>query len=59
VPTASVLLTDKDKTATALFICPASADESYINDLNTLIENSEIKTWLWDAGNVALPKFPF
>jgi Protein of unknown function (DUF1173) len=59
VPTASVLLTDKDKTATTLFICPASAVESYINDLNTLIENSEIKTWLWDAGNVALPKFPF
>jgi Protein of unknown function (DUF1173) len=59
VPTASVLLTDKDRTATTLFICPASAGESYIKHLNTLIENSEIKTWLWDAGNVALPKFPF
>lgn len=59
VPTACVLLTDKDKTATALFICPTSASETYRNDLNTLIENSEIKTWLWDAGNVALPKFPF
>jgi Protein of unknown function (DUF1173) len=59
VPTASVLLTDKDKTATGLFICPASASETYRNDLNNLIENSEINTWVWDAGNVALPKFPF
>jgi Protein of unknown function (DUF1173) len=59
VPTASVLFTAKDKTTTALFISPASASETYRNDLNNLIENSEINTWVWDAGNVALPKFPF
>jgi Protein of unknown function (DUF1173) len=59
VPTASVLLTDKDKTATALFICPTSASETYRNDLNTLIENSEIKTWLWDAGHEVLPNLEF
>jgi hypothetical protein len=59
VPTASVLLSDKDKGITALFICPASATEIYRHDLNELISNSDINTWLWDAGNVALPKFPF
>lgn len=59
MPTASVLLSAKDKTPVALFICPASACETYRNDLNNMIENSEIKTWVWDAGNVALPKFPF
>jgi Protein of unknown function (DUF1173) len=58
VPTASVLFTAKDKTTTALFISPASASETYRNDLNNLIENSEINTWVWDAGNVALTKFP-
>jgi Protein of unknown function (DUF1173) len=59
VPTASVLLSDRHKTATGLFICPDSASETYRNDLNNFIENSEINTWVWDAGNVALPKFPF
>lgn len=59
VPTASLLLDDKDKMAAALFICPSSASETYKNDLNALIENSEINTRLWDAGNEVLPKFPF
>jgi Protein of unknown function (DUF1173) len=59
VPTASVLLSDKDKGITALFICPASATEIYRHDLNELISNSDINTWLWDAGNEVLPKFPF
>jgi Protein of unknown function (DUF1173) len=59
VPTASVLLANKDKMATALFICPTSASERYRNDLNSLIESSEIKTWFWDAGHEVLPKFPF
>ena len=59
VPTASVLLANKDKMATALFICPSSASEIYRNDLNALIENSEISSLLWDAGNEVLPIFSF
>ena len=59
VPTASVLLAEKDKTAIALFICPAPVSETYRNDLNALIENSEILTWLWDAGYDALPNICF
>jgi Protein of unknown function (DUF1173) len=59
VPTASVLLSGKDKSITALFICPASATEIYRHDLNELIGNSDINTWLWDTGHEVLPKFPF
>jgi hypothetical protein len=59
VPTASVLLTAKDKSTTALFICPATSCETYRNELNSLIENSEINTWVWDAGNEAIPKLHF
>ncbi|MEQ1544713.1 DUF1173 domain-containing protein [Methyloglobulus sp.] len=59
VPTASVLLSGKDKSITALFICPASATEIYRHDLSELIGNSDINTWLWDAGHDVLPKFPF
>jgi Protein of unknown function (DUF1173) len=55
VPTASVLLANKDKMATALFICPSSASEIYRNDLNALIENSEIISLLWDAEHEVLP----
>ncbi len=59
LPTASVLLANKNKTTTALFICPSFANETYRNELNTLIENSEINTWLWDAGNEVVPKLHF
>ncbi|ESS71698.1 hypothetical protein MGMO_93c00560 [Methyloglobulus morosus KoM1] len=59
VPTASLLLADKDKMTTALFICQSTASETYRNDLNALIESSEIKTCVWDVGYEVLPKFPF
>jgi hypothetical protein len=49
VPTAIVLLTDKDKTTAAVFIFPSSANETHRNDLNEFLDNSEIKTWLWYA----------
>jgi hypothetical protein len=59
VPTASVLLTAKDKTTTALYICPAFANQAYRNDINESIENSEINTWLWDVGHEVLPNIYF
>ena len=59
VPTASVLLADKDKTVIALFICPASSSDTYRYDLKALINKNQIKTWLWDAGNEILPNFQF
>ncbi len=59
VLTANVLLSDKDKTSTALFICPASANEVYRNDLYTLMRKSEVNTWLWYAGNEVLPNLEF
>jgi Protein of unknown function (DUF1173) len=59
VPTASVLLANKNKTATAMLICPVSANKTYRNELNTLIENSEINTWLWDADHEVLPNIYF
>jgi len=58
VPTASVLLTDKDKTSTALFICPPSAIDTYRNDLNELIENNEIKSVLLESGNMDRQNLP-
>lgn len=59
VPTASVLLANKDKTKTALFIFPSSASDTYRNDLNALIEISEINTRLWDTDHEVLPNIYF
>jgi len=59
VPTTSVRLANKDKTATAMYICPASTTETYRHDLQALIENCEINSWQWGTGNEVLPKLPF
>ena len=59
VPTASILLADKDKPATTLFICPASASDIYRHDLKALINKSETNTWLWDAENETLTNIYF
>lgn len=59
VPTANVFLSEKDKTAIALLICPASASDTYRHDLKALINKSEINTWLWDARNETLPNLYF
>lgn len=50
---ASVLLAEKDNTTTALFICPAFANEVYRDDLRTLIDKCEINSRLWDIGHIA------
>lgn len=55
VPTASVLLSDKDKAAIAIFVCPANASEAYRQDLQALTDNCGIKGYLWEPGNSEMP----
>ena len=55
IPTASVLLSDKDKATIAIFVCPANASEAYRQDLQALIDNCGIKGYLWKAGNPNMP----
>lgn len=43
---------------TALFICPATASDTYKNSLNTLMEESKMDFWLWDAGSEEIPTLP-
>lgn len=51
-PTASVLLSEQDKSMTAVFACPANASEDYKDDLQTLIQNCGIKCQIWEQGNL-------
>lgn len=57
-PLASAVITTDDNHTTALYISPASANDAFRADLDSLIENSDISSWLWDAGNDAMPSLP-
>jgi hypothetical protein len=55
-PLASALVTDKGKDVTALYICPAGASDTFKQELNGLIAESNINAWLWDAGVDEMPE---
>lgn len=57
-PLATALLTDDDKKTTALYIRPAMATESYIDDLQAILDSSEFNSWVWDAGSEDVPTLP-
>lgn len=51
-PTASVLLSEQDKSMTAVFVCPANASEDYRDDLQILIQDCGVKSQVWEAGHL-------
>lgn len=57
-PLACALMTDDNKQTTALYIKPAMATEAFINELQALLDTSEINSWLWDAGSEDVPTLP-
>ena len=54
-PSVSVLLADKDKTTTAIFICPTNANEGLKEEMRDLMNNCGIKGYLWGDGKKVLP----
>jgi Protein of unknown function (DUF1173) len=54
-PSASVLLADKDKATTAIFVCPTNANEGLKEEMQGLMNNCGIKGYLWSDGKKALP----
>ena len=46
---ASVLLTDTDDSPTAMYLVPVDAPENYLNDLDSIIEQSEFQSKIIDA----------
>lgn len=56
-PIASLVLSDTPK-PTALYIVPGSADEAYEEELEGLREDSQLDSWVWRAGEDAMPALP-
>ena len=54
-PSASLLLADKDKATTAIFVCPTNANEGLKEAMQGLMNNCGIKGYLWDEGKKDLP----
>ncbi len=54
-PSASVLLADKDKATTAIFVCPTNANEGLKEEMQVLMNNCGIKGYLWGDGKKDLP----
>lgn len=48
---ASVLLTDTKDTPTAVYLVPAGADEHYYEELNSVVEGSELESKIIDINN--------
>ena len=48
---ASVLLTDTNETPTAVYLVPAGVNENYYDELNRVIENSELASKIIDINN--------
>ncbi|MCC7005678.1 MAG: DUF1173 domain-containing protein [Ottowia sp.] len=57
-PLACVVLADTPTQATALYICPPTASEETINEMDTLIEESKLASWVWRIGDASMPALP-
>lgn len=57
-PLASAVLSDTDPRATALYIVPPGAEDEYTNATQGLIQESDLLSWMWRAGEVEMPALP-
>ena len=57
-PLASAILREDGAEPVALFIAPSMASDANRAALDALTAQSEIATWVWRAGNEAMPQLP-
>ncbi len=57
-PLASAVLSDTAGGPTALYITPPTANATFTQELDTLIEESTVRAWQWHAGTEPLPPLP-
>lgn len=57
-PLAAAVLTDMEPTPHALYITPIGSSQEFIDEQNTLIQESDMSSWIWDATAGAMPEFP-
>lgn len=56
-PIATALLTDAER-GTALYVVPADVSSGYQSELDTLIAESELDSWIWRPGTEVMPPLP-
>lgn len=56
-PLACAVLSDTEAPV-AIYAIPAGADESYVRDVNELVESSKMQSIVWRAGEEAFPILP-
>ena len=57
-PIASAVLADTADGPVALYVVPPSAEADAVAKLTTLVEESEIPSWIWHAGGDETPNLP-
>ncbi|KOR16445.1 DUF1173 family protein, partial [Burkholderia cenocepacia] len=56
-PIATALLTDAER-GTALYVVPADVSSAYQSELDALIAESELDSWIWRPGTEVMPPLP-
>ena len=57
-PLACAVLSDTVSRGTALYIVPPGADGNYQNACDELIAESDLDSWIWQAGDETMPPLP-
>jgi hypothetical protein len=56
-PLACAILSDTEHPV-AIYVVPAGADESYVRDVNEMVEHSKMESLIWRAGDESFPNLP-
>ena len=57
-PIASAVLADTADGPVALYVVPPSSDAEAVAKVTSLVEESELKSWIWHAGGADMPALP-
>jgi hypothetical protein len=57
-PIASAVLSDPAGEPVALYVIPPSSDAETVAKVNTLVEESAYRSWIWHAGGAEMPALP-
>ncbi len=57
-PLACVVLSDTQPEPTAMYILPFGASEEFGTEMGTLIAESKLTSWIWEAGSEMMPPLP-
>lgn len=57
-PLASAVLYDLPDAPVAMYVLPPSSDADKVANVNALAEESDYRSWIWRAGDAAMPHLP-